>query len=132
MAINKIKIDSKVDDKLIALDFSLCRYDRSKQGRGVALYVRNTVGFKLREDLPKKSLEFICIEVEPPKSSPFIVIAWYGPPGVSNFCYDNLHENLSYMDGEGVEIITLGDTNCDFSIRDTIPSHIVRLRELYV
>ena len=125
LAINEIKIDSKIDDKLIALDdFSLCRYDRSRQGRGVALYVRNTVGLKLGEDLPKKSLEFICIEVEPPKSSPFVVIAWHGPPGVSNICFDNLHENLSYIDGEG-------DTNCDFSIRDTIPSHIVRLRELY-
>ena len=117
---------------LIALDdYSLCRYDKSMQWGGVALYVRNTVKFKFREDLPSKSLELICIEVEPPKSSPLIVIAWYISPSESNSCFDSLHENLSYLDGEGKEIIILGDTNCDFSNRDANPSHVVRLRELY-
>ena len=37
LAINKTKIDHKIDDRLISLDnFSLCRYDRSRQGGGVA------------------------------------------------------------------------------------------------
>ena len=77
-AINETKIDHKIEDRLISLeDFSLRRYDRSRQGGGVALYIRNTVRFKSREDLPNKSLELICIEVEPPNSNPFIVIAWY-------------------------------------------------------
>ena len=73
----------------------------------------------------------ICIEVEPPNSNPFIVIAWSGAPSEPNSCFDNLHENLSFLDGEGKEIIILGDTNCDFCHRDTTPSHIVQLRELY-
>ena len=69
LVINETKVDQKIDDRLISLeDFSLCRYDRSRQGGGVALYVRNTVRFKPREDLPNKSLELICIEVEPPNS----------------------------------------------------------------
>ena len=132
MAINETKINHKIDDRLISLEgFSLCRYDRSRQGGGVALYVRNTVRFKPREDLPNKSLELICIEVEPPNSNPFIVIAWYRPPIEPNSCFDSLHENLSFLDGEGKEIIILGDTNCDFCHRDTTPSHIVQLRELY-
>ena len=132
LAINETKIDHKIDDRLISLeDFSLCRYDRSRQGGGVALYVRNTVRFKPREDLPNKSLELICIEVEPPNSNPFIAIAWYRPPSEPNSCFDSLHENLSFLDGEGKEIIILGDTNCDFCHRDTTPSHIVQLRELY-
>ena len=112
-------------------DFSLCRYDRSRQGGGVALYVRNTVRFKPRVDLPNKSLELICIEVEPPNSNPFFVIVWYRPPSEPNSCFDSLHENLSFLDGEGKEIIILGDTNCDFCHRDTTPSHILQLRELY-
>ena len=76
LAINETKIDHKIDDRLISLeDFCLCRYDRSRQGGGIALYVRNTVKFKPREDLQNKSLELICIEVEPPNSNPFIVMA---------------------------------------------------------
>ena len=132
LAINETKIDHKIDDRLISLeDFSLCRYDRSRQGGGVALYVRNTVRFKPRVDLPNKSLELICIEVEPPNSNPFFVIVWYRPPSEPNSCFDSLHENLSFLDGEGKEIIILGDTNCDFCHRDTTPSHILQLRELY-
>ena len=132
LAINETNIDHKIDDRLISLeDFSLCRYDRSRQGGGIALYVRNTVRFKPREDLPNKSLELICIEVEPPNSNPFIVIAWYRSPSEPNSCFDSLHENLSFLDGEGKEIIILGDTNCDFCHRDTTPSHIVQLREVY-
>ena len=132
LAINETKIDHKIEDRLISLeDFSLCRYDRSRQGGGVALYVRNAVRFKPRENLPNKSLELICIEVEPPNLNPFIVIAWYRPPSKSNSCFVNLDENLSFLDGEGKEIIILGDTNCDICHRDTTPSHVVQLRELY-
>ena len=132
LAINETKIDHKIDDRLVSLgDFCLCRYDRSKQGGGVALYVRNTVRFEPREDLPNKSLELICIEVEPPNSNPFVVIAWHRPPSEPNSCFDSLHENLSLLDGEGKEIIILGDTNCDFCHRDTTPSHIVQLCEQY-
>ena len=57
-------------------------------------------------------------------------MAWYRAPNEPNFCFDSLHKNLSFLDGEGKEIITLGDTNCDFCHRDTTPSHIMLLREL--
>ena len=132
LAINETKIDHKIDDRLISLgDFSLCRYDRSRQGGGVALYIRNVVRFKPRVFLPNKSLKLICIEVEPPNSNPFIVIGWYRPPSEPNSCFDSLHKNLSFLDGEGKEIIILGYTNCDFCHRDNTPSHIMQLRELY-
>ena len=73
LAITETKIDHKIDDRLISFDdFSLCRYDRSRQGGGVALYIRNTVRFKIRVDLLNKSLELICIEVEHPNSNQFI------------------------------------------------------------
>ena len=128
LTVNETKIDSKVDDQLIAVDdFSLLRNDRNRQGGGVALYVRNTVGFRPRQDFPNKSLEIICIEVEPPHSNPFIVIAWYRPPSEPNSCFDSLQENLSFFDREGKEIIILGDTNCDFSHANNSPSHVVQL-----
>ena len=93
--------------------------------------VRNTVRLKPREDLPNKWLELICIEVEPRIQIRFIIIAWYRPPSEPNSCFDSLHKNLSFLDGDGKEIIVLGDTNCDFCQRDTTPSHIMQLRELY-
>ena len=61
-------------------DYSLKRCDRNRNGGGVALYVRNTVNFKPREDFPNKSLELVCIEVEPKNSLPLIILGWYRPP----------------------------------------------------
>ena len=46
-------------------------------------------------------------------------------------CFDSLHVNLNFLDGKGKGIFILGDTNCDFYHRETSPSHIVKLRELY-
>ena len=126
MAVNETKIDSKVDDQLIAIDdFSLLRNDRNRQGGGVALYVRNTVGFRPRKDFPNKSLEIICIEVEPPHSNPFIVIAWYRPPSEPNSCFDSLQENLSFLI-ERERKLSFWEILTVIS-----PSHVVQLHELY-
>ena len=57
----------------------------------------------------------ICIDIEPPKVDPFIVIAWYGPPSVSIFYFVNLEENLHFHDVENKEIIIF-DTNCDLNL----------------
>ena len=100
--------------------------------KGVALYIRNTVSFKLRDDLPNKSLELICIEIEPPNASPFIIVAWYRPPGVPVSCFESLEENLRFLDRENEEIIILGDTNCDFSLpRPSNANHSSHLQEIY-
>ena len=98
----------------------------------VALNIRNTVSFKLREDLPNNSLELICIEIEPPNASPFIIVAWYRPPSVPISCFESLEENLRFLDRENKEIIILGDTNCDFSLpTPSNANHSSHLREIY-
>ena len=135
MVVNETKIDDKVEDQLIAIDdYSLKRCDRNRNGGGVALYVKNTVNFKPREDFPNKSLELICIEVEPKSSLPFIILRWYRPPSSPGSCVECLEENLRYFDGENKEMILLGDTNCDFSdlfTTDANLSRISHLHELY-
>ena len=135
LVVNETKINDKVEDQLIAIDdFSLKRCDRNRNGGGVALYVKNTVNFKPREDFPNKSLELVCIEVEPKNSLPFIILGWYRPPNSPVSCFECLEENLRYFDGENKEMILLGDTNCDFSdfsTTDANLSYISHLRELY-
>ena len=135
LVVNETKIDDKFEDQLIAIDdYSLKRCDRNRNGGGVALYVKNTVNFKHREDFPNKSLELICIEVEPKNSLPFIILGWYMPPSSSVSYFECLEENLRYFDGENTEMILLGDTNChfsDLSTTDANLSHISHLHELY-
>ena len=135
LVVNETKIDDKVEDQLIAIDdYSRKRCDRNRNGGGVALYVKNTVNFKPRDDFPNNSLELICIEVEPKNSLPFIILGWYRPPSSPGSCFECLDENLRYFDGENEEMILLGDTNCDFSdlsTTDANMSHISHLHELY-
>ena len=57
----------------------------------------------------------ICIEIEPPKSRPFIIVAWYRPPSEPVDIFAKMQQILSFLDREGKEISLLGDTNCDLS-----------------
>ena len=67
----------------------------------------------LPNDLPNSSLESLCVEIKPAHSAPFLVLAWYRPPGASGEICDQLEKTLEFLDKEGKEIILLGDTNCD-------------------
>ena len=113
--------------------FDLKRSNRDRHGGGAALYIRNTVSFKLRDELPNKSLELICIEIEPPNARTFIIVAWYRPPSVPISCFESMEENLCFLDRENKDIIILGDTSCDFSLpRPSDVNHSSHLQRLMV
>ena len=38
------------------------------RGGGIFIYIKDSIRYKLRSDVPVDDLEVICIEVEPPKS----------------------------------------------------------------
>ena len=91
------------------------RKDRTAHGGGVALYIREPIQYTRHTDLPYQDLELICVEIQPPESKSYIVIAWYRPPSDPVDSFNKLETILSYLDQEGKEIILLGDTNCDFA-----------------
>ena len=76
------------------------------------------------------------MEIQPPKSKPYIVITWYRPPNDPADSFNKLERILSCLDQEGKEIILLGDTNCDFAIKaasqtsDTNAKHLRRIYNL--
>ena len=77
----------------------------------------------VRNDLPNSSLESLCVEIKPARSAPFLILAWYRPPGASGEIFDQLEKTLEFLGKEGKEIILLGDTNCDIlSNYPTVPS----------
>ena len=92
------------------------RLDRTSNGGGVSIYVRDSIKYKRRRDVPTDDLELICIEIEPPKSKSFLVLAWYRPPSDPVGSFNKLEKVLSFLDKEGKEIILLGDINCDLTL----------------
>ena len=114
MAINETKLSNTTPNCLVSIkDFALERKDRDVFGGGVALYVRNTISYKVIDTLPQHSLELLCIEVIPKHAKPFFVVSWYRPPDSTVDKFQDLENVISYLETFQKEIIFLGDTNCN-------------------
>ena len=87
--------------------------------------------------MPSEGLELLCVEISPPKSKSFLVVAWYRPPSDPVDSFNKLEKVLAFLDKDGNEIILLGDTNCDLTKKstdhtlDNNAKHISSLYELF-
>ena len=138
LALNETKLDSDFPKELSSVPgYQQERLDRTRNGGGVSIYIRDSIKYKRRLDVPKDDLELICIEVQPPKNKPFLVIVWYRPPSSPVCSFNELEHVLSYLDQEGKEIILVGDTNCDLAKTkadqpmDNDVKHLCNLYELF-
>ena len=114
LALNETKIDADFpSEQLKVQGYQFDKYDRNRDGGGVAFYIRDSLEVDIREDLPVSSLELRCIEVKPVRAKPFFVVSWYRPPSDLTEIFDKFEEVLKFLESEGKEIILLGDTNCD-------------------
>ena len=58
LALNEAKIDAEFPSELLKVEgYQLDRYDRNRNGGGVALYIRDSLEVDIRQDLPVSSLE---------------------------------------------------------------------------
>ena len=138
LALNETKLDPNYPKELTSIaGYQQERLERTCNGGGVSIYVRDSIKYKPRPDVPVEDLEIICIEVEPPNSRSFLVLAWYRPPSDPVVSFDKLEKVLSFLDKEGKEIILLGDTNCDLTPKqaeqpiDNNSKHMLVLYELF-
>jgi hypothetical protein len=62
-------LDSTIsNDEINVSGYDIVRKDRNRNGGGVALYIRNVIDYKIRNDLMNENLETITIEVCLPKA----------------------------------------------------------------
>ena len=100
LALNETKLDYPREFTSIH-GYHQERLDRTGHGRGVSVYIGDSIKYGLRSDVPIDDLEIICIEINPPKSKPFLVFAWYRPPNNPVSSFDKLEQVLLYLDREG-------------------------------
>ena len=138
LALNETKLDPQYPKELTAVaGYQQERLDRTCNGGGVSLYVRDSIKFKPRDDVPTDSLELICVEIQPPRGKPYLVVSWHRPPSDPVGSFSKMEKELSYLDKEGKEIIFLGDTNYDLTITaphqpaENNSKHICSLYELF-
>ena len=109
-------LDLSVPDHEIKLNgYEIVRKDRNRHGGGVAIYIRNSINYIIRDDLFDENLETITIEISKPKSKPFLINCWYRPPDTPLELFNNYEDLITKMDSENKEVILIGDFNCDWS-----------------
>ena len=97
--------------------FELVRNDRNRHGVGVALYIRDSINYKIRNDLGIASLETVTVEIFRPKAKSFLIYTWYSPPNTPIDLFDDYEMCVKKMDAEDKEPICIGDFNCDCLLR---------------
>ena len=123
-------LDNSIFDTEIAVHgYELVRNDRHRNGGGVALYIRDSINYKIRNDLAIDSLEIVTVEIFKPKSKSFLINTWYRPPNTSIDLFEDYKICIQKMDAEDKETICIGDFNCDWLLRKR-QSHTNRLVEL--
>ena len=81
VALSKTKIAENRSSELLHIEgYKFERLDRNRTGGGLAFYTRDNFKYIVRKDTHSSSLELICAEITPPKSSPFCIFSWYRPP----------------------------------------------------
>ena len=69
LAINESRLDGSVSNNEVYLRiFTDDSITSNRQGRGVALYLRNTIDFTRRTEFEDEELEFLCTETRKPKT----------------------------------------------------------------
>ena len=71
------------------------------------MYIRSCVTFTNRNDLVLESLEQICVEINKPKSKPFLVSSWYRPPNSKIEIFNLFEEFLKLVGIEDKELIII-------------------------
>ena len=73
--------------------------------------IRSNINFQLRADLSPNNLECLTVEINKPRSKPFLVSTWYRPPQSSPdlfSTFDRIILIIDKIDAENVELYLMG------------------------
>ena len=95
-------------------NYLITRQDRKdKAGGGTAIYVKESLPYRTRDDLCSKTIETCWIEIIRPRTKSMFIRSAYRPPELplSNFI-EELNKDLAKIP-ENAQIVLLGDFNVD-------------------
>ena len=116
--ISESKLDESVLEPEIEIDdYKILRFDRNRQGGGVACYIRNDLSYNIMSVFPSE-IKSVFFEIFLPNSKPGTVGTIYRPPNQSNFL-EVLNQNMNKVDSISYETYILGDFNISLSLNDS-------------
>ena len=115
IGINETRLDNMINDSEIEIDgYEVMRWDRDRNGGGVALYVHKSLDVTIRQDLMDCNVESVSVQIKVGHYRPFLVTSLYRPPGKPVSHFQDIEKTLSAIEADGKEAIIMGDTNCDY------------------
>ena len=104
LSINETKLNETISDNEVnILGYDIVRRDRTTDGGGgVCFYVKKSINFIVRKDLNMETLENLCLEIQQPRSKPFVVVTWYRPPDSSIGIFTPFEHLIGILDLENI------------------------------
>ena len=131
ICINETRLDRTIRDEEVEITgYEIVRLDRNRNGGGVAIYLKNNISFKLRNNIIPDEAEAICLEVKKPKTKSFLISTWYRPPNLDATFFEYFENFLRKADDENLEIIITGDFNCNL-LKTEEDSHTGKLKGIF-
>ena len=93
--------------------YHVIRKDRDRHGGGVVIYIKNTLDFQIIEHESLCVLEAICLKIHTKGSRSILFMNWYRNPNAKMEVWNNYERFLEFADSLNVNIIIMGDINCD-------------------
>jgi hypothetical protein len=92
-------LDLSVSNQEIKINgYDIVRKDRNRHGGGVAIYIRTSINFIIRDDLTDDNLETITLEISKPKAKPCLINSWYKPPNTTLEIFNAFEDLITRMD----------------------------------
>ena len=97
------------------------------------LLVNNSINFSTRHDLNVGDLENLCVEIQNPRSKPFLVVTWYRPPDSLTGIFESFEILLRKLDSFNIEYHLLGDIKCNLAVSryDNDTRKLVSITDIY-
>ena len=134
LAINETKLDESImEGEVNICGYDIVRRDRKRGGGGVCFFVKNSIIFSTRHDLNVDDLENLCVEIQNPRSKPFLVVTWYRPPDSLTGIFESFEILLRKLDSFNIEYHLLGDINCNLAVSryDNDTRKLVSITDIY-
>ena len=130
LSFSETMLDETIPDACISINnYAMVRKDRNRNGGGIIVYVKKNIIFNVREEFADNELEMLVLEIEREKQKPLLICVWYRPPNSKPSLFDNVNDAFDKFESMDLDIILLGDLNCDVSSKN--PNiHTKRLIEL--
>ena len=81
LALNETRLDDSISEKYIEISgYEIVRKHRNRVGGSVAIYYRDHLNVRNREELVPEGVDAVCVEVLKTKCAPLLISTIYRPP----------------------------------------------------